>query len=148
MTPQQHYAALTHMFASAPINEFYKPTLQVAEGWAEVNMVAQPQFHHAVGALHGSVYFKMLDDAAFFAAASLEQEVLMLTTSFVTYITRSVSEGNVRAVGKVVNQNKSQFVVEAVMFDAQDRELSRGSGIFTRVKTRLAEIPGYRIDPA
>ena len=98
---------------------------------------------HSAQAVHGSVYFKMLDDAAFFAASSLEKEVFVLTTSFTTYLTRPVSSGLLRSVGRVVNQNKSQLIAEAVVYDAQGNEVGRGSGIFVRGRVPLLEVPGY-----
>ena len=48
-----------------------------------------------------------------------------------------------RACGKVVNRNKSQFIVESVVYDDAQRELGRGSGIFVRSKQRLANTSGY-----
>ena len=33
-------------------------------------MTVRPDFFHAAGAVHGSVYFKLLDDAAYFDALS------------------------------------------------------------------------------
>ena len=47
---------------------------------------------HTAGSLHGSAYFKLLDDSAFFAAQALEcgrseDAMFLLTTSFTTYIT-------------------------------------------------------------
>jgi uncharacterized protein (TIGR00369 family) len=89
------------------------------------------------------VYFKVLDDSAFFAANSLEQEVFVLTSSFTTYITRPVSSGKMRAVGKVVNKNRSQWVVESVVYDSEDREIARGNGIFVRSKVQLKDAAGY-----
>ena len=35
---------------------------------------------HAAGAGHGTIYFKMLDDAAFYAANSMVEEQFVLTT--------------------------------------------------------------------
>ena len=103
----QHFRALEAMYQAAPINEFYKPTMQVEEGEATIEIDVKREFYHAAHAVHGSSYFKMLDDAAFFAANSLEPEVFVLTTSFTTYITRPISEGKMIAKGKVVNRNKS-----------------------------------------
>ena len=84
-----------------------------------------------------------LDDAAFFAANSLDFDSFCLTTSFTTYLTRPVSSGSMRAVGRVVNQNKSQFVAEAVVYDGEGREIGRGSGIFARGKLPLSTAPSY-----
>jgi len=41
--------------------------LSVYNERAEVFLLAEPKFFHPSNSLHGSVYFKMPDDAAFFA---------------------------------------------------------------------------------
>ncbi|QFU77049.1 hotdog fold thioesterase [Halioglobus maricola] len=143
MSSAEHYRALECMYAAAPINSFYKPIMTVIEGEAVIEIEAGPQHHHSGGGVHGSVYFKMLDDAAFFAANSLEPEVFVLTTSFTTYITRPVADGRMRAVGKVVNFNRSQFIAEAVVYDSEEREIGRGNGIFVRSKVKLVDAAGY-----
>ena len=48
---------------------------------------------HTAGSLHGSGYFKLLDDAAFFAAQGQEEEKFIFTVSFNTYMVRAVSPG-------------------------------------------------------
>ncbi|MAY36150.1 MAG: thioesterase [Spongiibacteraceae bacterium] len=143
MTKQEHFNRLESMYAAAPVNEFYKPMMRVREGEAVIEIELSEKFHHSAGGVHGSVYFKMLDDAAFFAANSLEPEFFVLTTSFTTYITRPVASGKMKAIGKVVNSNKSQFIAESVVYDAQDREIGRGSGIFVRGKLPLVDAAGY-----
>ena len=143
MTQQEHFSRLESMYAAAPVNEFYKPQMSVREGEAVIEIELSEKFHHSAGGVHGSVYFKMLDDAAFFAANSLEPEFFVLTTSFTTYITRPVASGKMKAIGKVVNSNKSQFIAESVVYDAQDREIGRGSGIFVRGKLPLVDAAGY-----
>ena len=144
LSQQAHFDALNNMYKAAPINTQLPPTMGLQQAQAQISMAVDPNYFHTAGAMHGSLYFKLLDDAAFFAANSLEQEYFVVTTSFTTYITRPVSSGTVRAVGKVVNFNKSQFIAEAVMYDDQDREIARGSGIFVRSKVKLADIPQYR----
>ncbi len=143
MTKQEHFSRLESMYAAAPVNEFYKPQMSVREGEAVIEIELSEKFHHSAGGVHGSVYFKMLDDSAFFAANSLEPEFFVLTTSFTTYITRPVASGKMKAIGKVVNSNKSQFIAESVVYDAQDREIGRGSGIFVRGKLPLVDAAGY-----
>ena len=94
--------------------------------------------------VHGSVYFKLLDDAAFFAANSLERDLFVLTTSFTIYLTRPVVAGSLKGVGRVVDRTRSQFIAEATVHDADGREVGRGSGVFVRGKQRLKEIASYR----
>jgi len=141
---EDHFRNLEEMYDAAPINDFFIPTMTVTEGEAVIEIDLGEKFHHPAGAVHGSVYFKMLDDAAFFAVNSLEKEVFVVTTSFTTYLTRPVSEGKMKAIGKVVNMNKSQFIAEAIVYDSNDKEIGRGHGIFVRSKQLLSETRGYR----
>jgi uncharacterized protein (TIGR00369 family) len=145
MSHDNHYRSLENMYHAAPINEIYPPVIEVREGEATITVQMQKKYEHAAGGVHGSVYFKLLDDAAFFAANSLEHEVFVLTTSFTTYITRPLSGGHMRAEGKVVNKNRSQWIVEAVVYDDQDREIGRGNGIMVRSKVALQGIEAYKL---
>ncbi len=143
MTNQEHYVALQNMYMAAPINTFYMPEIKVSEGEATIEIAVYEKHFHSAEAVHGSVYFKMLDDAAFFAANSLEHEVFVLTTSFTTYLTRPVSSGTLRALGRVVNRNKLQFIAEAVLTDSEGNEVGRGNGVFMRSKLPLIQSRGY-----
>jgi uncharacterized protein (TIGR00369 family) len=145
MSGLPHFERLENMSLSAPINEIFCPTIDVGDGVADIEIELSDRYHHAAGGAHGSVYFKMLDDAAFFAASSLERKVFMLTTTFTTYLTRPVSEGKLRATAKVVSRNRTQIIAEAVVYDARDREIGRGNGLFVRSKSLLSGIPGYRL---
>ncbi len=143
MAKKTHFEKLISMYKAAPINEMYNPVMKVSKGEAEIEIELSEQYHHSAGGVHGSVYFKMLDDAAFFAANSLEEEFFVLTTSFTTYITRPVAQGKMKAVGKVVNMNRTQFIAESVVYDAKGREIARGNGIFVRGKFHLVNAAGY-----
>jgi len=144
MNKDKHYLALENMYLAAPINTIYKPRINILEGLSEIEIELNEGYFHAAGAVHGSVYFKMLDDSAFFAANSLEREVFVLTTSFTVYLTRPVSSGSMRAVGKVVNSTKSQFIAESVAYNSEGKEIARGSGVFVRGKFKLGEALGYK----
>ncbi|TQV72899.1 PaaI family thioesterase [Aliikangiella marina] len=144
MDKTEHYRRLESMYQAAPINDFYSPVMKVSEGRAEISIDVSSKLFHAAQAVHGSVYFKMLDDAAYFAANSLEQEFFVLTTSFTTYLTRPISSGSMRAVGKVVNYNRSQFIAEAIVYNEKQKEIARGNGIFVRGKNKLLDVIGYK----
>ena len=74
-----HFRRLERMYRAAPANEYFRPDISIEEGTAEVRLVVRPDFFHAASAVHGSVYFKLLDDATFFAASSLVDDVFVLT---------------------------------------------------------------------
>lgn len=140
---EEHYKKLESMYTAAPINDFFLPEITVSEGQSIIEIKVSEKLYHAAGAVHGSVYFKLLDDAAFFAASSLEKDMFLLTTSFTTYLTRPVSDGIMKAVGKVVNKNRTQFIAESIVYDAKNREIGRGSGVFMRSKQLLTATKGY-----
>ncbi len=144
MTNEQHYRALEAMYQAAPVNEFYKPVMRGSEGQAEITIDIARKLFHAGEAVHGSVYFKELDDAAFFAVNSLEREVFVLTTSFTAYITRPISSGQMVARARVVNMNRTQWIAESVAYDSEGREVARGNGIFVRSKMPLGDTAGYK----
>jgi len=143
MTKEEHFRRLERMYMNAPVNEFFQPTICVTEGKAEVTMPVRSNFFHAAGAAHGCVYFKMLDDAAFFAVQSLVDDVFVPTSSFNAYFTRPVSEGLLKAIGRVVHRGSNIFVAESHLLDSQGHDVARGSGSFARGSMRLSSINDY-----
>lgn len=144
MDQLEHFKRLENMYQAAPLNDFYLPVMKVSEGHAEISIDLNPKMFHAGQAVHGSVYFKMLDDAAFFAANSLEPEFFVLTTSFTTYLTKPISSGTMKAVGKIANYNRTQFIAEAVVYNSRNQEVGRGNGIFVRSNKKLMDVAGYK----
>ena len=143
MTKEEHYRKLERMYASAPVNKYYAPTMRVSEGQAEVTIPIRPDLFHAGGAVHGLVYFKALDDAAFFAANSLVDHAFVLTVSFNLYMTRPISEGEMKATGRVVHRSRRFFIAESVLVDSDGREIARGSGTFMPSNIPLSPEIGY-----
>lgn len=141
----EHYSKLERMYLSAPINAFYSPEIWISQGEAEITIPVKPDFFHAAAAVHGSVYFKLLDDAAFFAANSLIEEYFALTATFTTYLLRPMSEGKMKATGKVVHAGARSFLAESVVVDESGQEIARGSGNFVTSKIKLSADIGYRL---
>jgi uncharacterized protein (TIGR00369 family) len=141
----EHFRKLEHMYLTAPINAFYSPTIWISHGEAGITIPVKPEFFHAADAVHGSVYFKLLDDAAFFAVNSLIEDYFALTASFTTYLLRPISEGTMKATGKVVYAGARSFIAESVVEDDKGKEIARGSGNFVISKIKLTADVGYRI---
>jgi uncharacterized protein (TIGR00369 family) len=139
-----HYRKLERMYLGAPVNEYFRPAIRISDGEAEVRIPVRPEFFHAAHAVHGSVYFKALDDATFFAANSLVRDVFVLTASFNIYLLRPISEGTLIARGRVVNRSKRVIIAEGVIVDERDREIARGSGSFLPSTITLSEDIGFR----
>lgn len=139
----EHYRKLERMYLGAPINSFFRPSVAISHGQAEIAMDVRPEFFHAAHAVHGAAYFKVLDDSAFFAVQSLVTDAFVLTASFTTYIERPVTEGHMRALGRVVMASRNLFIAEARVLDHREREVARGSGNFVRARMQLSKDIGY-----
>lgn len=139
-----HYRALERLYASAPINQIFRSSLGIeAEGRARIDFAITPQIYHAAGAAHGTVYFKMLDDAAFYAANTLVTDRFLLTTSFNLHFTRPVRAGRVTAHGRWISGRRRVLVAEAWLLDQEGEMIGRGTGTFMRSHIGLSGLPGY-----
>jgi uncharacterized protein (TIGR00369 family) len=142
---EAHFRALESLYAAAPINQLFDSTLEIPEsGVARIHFRIEPRLFHAAGAAHGTSYFKMLDDAAFYAANSLVTDRFLLTTGFNLLLTRPLREGPVVAEGRWISGQRRVFIAEARLIDAEGEEVARGTGTFMRSRIALAGLPGYR----
>jgi len=140
----QHFRGLERLYAAAPINALYRSRLEIPEaGRATIRFEVEPAHFHAAGAAHGTLYFKMLDDAAFYAANSLVEDLFVLTTQFSLFLTRPVTAGPLVAHAKWVSGRRRVLIAEAHLVDGEGEEVARGTGSFMRSRIPLASLPGY-----
>ena len=141
---QEHFRALERLYAEAPINRLFSSRLEIAEaGKASIFFDVDERYYHAAGAVHGTAYFKMLDDAAFYAANSLVSDRFLLTTGFNLLFTKPLRRGPVRAEGRWISGRRRVYIAEAALFDADGEEVGRGTGTFMRSQYELSALPGY-----
>ena len=139
-----HYRALEQLYASAPINQKYASHLHIpGEGLSRLAFDITEADYHAAGAAHGTIYFKMLDDAAFYAANTLVTDRFLLTTGFNLHFTKPVRAGRVVAEGRWISGRRRVFVAEARLVDEEGEEIGRGTGTFMRSRIALSGLPGY-----
>ena len=140
-----HFRSLESLYAAAPINRLFESRLEIVEaGVARIHFQLDEQHYHAAGAVHGTSYFKMLDDAAFYAANSLVTDRFLLTTAFNLLLTRPLKAGPVVAEGRWISGKRRVYVADARLIDADGEEAARGTGTFMRSQIALSGLPGYR----
>lgn len=142
-----HYRMLESMYLqAAPINnELYKGiTLSVSHESAELSLKIEPKFFHAANALHGSVYFKMLDDAAYFAVNSVVEDVLVYTVSFDIRFLKPVTGGILKAIGTLKTKSDNLFSATSRLYDEDGKLVGRGTGNFVRSRILLSDEVGYK----
>ncbi|MEM9548045.1 MAG: PaaI family thioesterase [Bacteroidota bacterium] len=141
-----HFTKLRNMYLKSNVNTqlFDTTECEIELGKSTISLIISDKYFHALGAIHGSVYFKLLDDAAFFAVNSIVQDVFVLTTSFNTNIVRPINHGKIKAIGKVRFKSKNLFIAESTLFDQHGNEIAFGTGHFAKSKIELSEKIGYK----
>lgn len=139
----KHYRALEKMYLLGPINAISSPNIEVLDRKAIISIEVKPEYFHALGSIHGAIYFKLLDDSAAFAVASINDKHPMVTANFTTKIKKPVNKGRVKAVGKVVKIEGEKIFAESVMYDEEGNEIATGDGLFLPAKIKLAEVQAY-----
>ncbi len=139
-----HWRALEGLYCSAPINHLFESRLEiVAEGRSRIHFDVTPACFHAAGAAHGTIYFKMLDDAAFYAANTHVTDRFLLTTSFNLLFTKPIQAGPLIAEGQWISGRRRVLVAEARLIDTHGDEVGRGTGTFQRSRIPLSSLDGY-----
>ena len=139
-----HFRALESLYRHAPVNALFDSRLEIVEkGFARIRFEVGEQLFHAAGAAHGTLYFKMMDDAAFYACNSMVSDRFLLTTAFNLNFTKPLREGPVIAEGRWVSGKRRVLVGEARLIDSEGEEAGRGTGTFMRSHIPLSGLPGY-----
>ena len=139
-----HFRRLEALYRSAPINGLFASALTViSAGRSEIRFDVEESSYHAAAAAHGTLYFKMLDDAAFYAANSLISDRFLLTTAFNLHFTKPMRAGTAVAEGRWISGRRRVLVAEARIVDSDGEECARGTGTFLRSHIALSGLPGY-----
>lgn len=145
---KEHFRKLERMYLDSNVNKISYPSIDmhIEEGKATLSYETDPNFFHGLMALHGSVYFKLLDDVAFFAVNSIVEDAFVLTTSFNIHFLRPITKGRLTAIGTLKSKSKNLFVAEASLYNEEGKEVGFGSGSFAKSKIKLTPEIGYRLD--
>jgi len=141
-----HFRKLERMYLSAPVNKqiYAGIEIHISNEIAVVSLPVEAKFFHAAHAIHGSVYFKLLDDAAFFAVNSVVPDVFVYTVSFNVQLLRPVSGGIIKSTGELQFKSTNLFIADSILRDERNKLIGRGTGSFMRSKIELTENIGYK----
>ena len=138
------YQSLISIYNSAPINITYKPKMTIKKESATISVSVSKQHFHAANYLHGSAIFKLLDDAAYFSAQSVEQNYFLVTASFNSHFIRPINSGILIGHGTVIESTKTQIFADSHIENEDGKIIAKGSGIFMK---STIEIASLNLDP-
>ena len=134
-----HFKKLEKIYLNANLNNLiYSNTeIIISKNYSEIKMPIKEDYFHALNAIHGSVYFKMLDDAAFFAAQSVVEDYMLLTANFNISFKMPVTYGWIKSKGKLLSVSKQEINAEAKMYNSKNEIVAFGNGIFKKSKISI-----------
>jgi uncharacterized protein (TIGR00369 family) len=104
-----------------------------SEGLAVAELVVGPQHLNISGVLHGGVLMSLVDTVCGYAGCFSTQpgrRLRAVTLSLATSFTVPVTEGVVKAVGRMRFRGNRTFFGAAEVFDANDNVVAIGQGTF------------------
>lgn len=139
-----HFERLEDLYAKAPIHRFYEQIkLLIEEGKTTISLPIDERYFHGAMAIHGSVYFKLLDDAAYFACQSKTKDFFLLTKTFTVDLKRPVTSGILTAKGEIVQLTDELIIGRATLTNEDGKICATGSGEFRKSKISLFDLNGY-----
>ena len=143
---EEHYQKLVHMYGTALIQKKYPGIhLEIKHQFAKITLPIDESYHHAGHNMHGSVYFRLLDDVSYFAAMSEEKEYFYVTRSFNITFIRPFEKGLVTAISDEIKWVDGDFIASATLYNEAGKKLAVGEGVFSKSKTKLNPEVGYRL---
>ncbi len=140
---EEHLNRLTKMYHKAPINLMMNATLKVFASKAIVRMKVDKNYFHAGNTLHGSIYFKMLDDASFFASQSIVSDYFLVTSNYNVHLMRPIIEEELMAEGEVIAMSKSIVTASSKLFNSAGKLCAYGTGAFAKSRIKIEDAVGY-----
>lgn len=126
-----HHAKLVNLFQTAAIQQIFAGSvLELSNGKSKITYPISPTLFHGGNALHGAAYFKLLDDAAYFAAATQEPENFLVTVRFNLTLIRPLEEGVIWAEGICNAAPARKYLAAATLFNSAGKAVAEGEGLF------------------
>ena len=137
---KKHFKNIINVYSNAPINQLFKPKMKVSLGQCEIEMKISKNFHHSANSFLGSIYFKMLDDAAYFASQTHEKEFFLYTVNFEVNFIKTVSKEVIISKGKLLKKSSNKLISKAMLYGCNGEEIGYGKGIFVKSNILLKSL--------
>jgi uncharacterized protein (TIGR00369 family) len=140
----EHFDRLLKMYKLAPIHQFYEGIqMELSPKKAIIELAIDQRYFHAAMSAHGSVYFKLLDDSAYFSCQTVVEDYFIVTTSFNINLLRPITGGVIKAIGEMEFESKQMLTASSKLFDEKGRLVGTGQGQFLKSNLLISEVEGY-----
>lgn len=146
MMDNTHLKKLENLFLSANIQQLFPGIqIEILADATNISWSVTPSHFHGGNALHGASYFKLLDDAAYFAAAAQHTTNFLVTATYTIKFLKPIQSGLITAKGMVTQSGSKRYSSESRLFNEQGELLAEGFGIFVPTTTPWTSLSGYHL---
>ena len=144
MSEPDHLERLKRCCIHARISQCLDRRIEIGKpGHARVSIPFPPDLTQNSGFLHGAALFEIADTAGFIAANSLEGTYSVLTVDYHINILRSVTSGDLHAIGEVIKRGRSLIIARSEVYADPDHLIAAGQGTYMVTNVLLRDIEGY-----
>ncbi len=139
---KEHYKKLERMFSKSTVNKTLQAKIKINQGTSELNFSTNASMHNEIKSIHNAYLFMAIESAAFLAANSLVEDVLVLAKSFETNYLKSTINKKLNVNAKFIEKSMGNYVI-LVELTENKNVIVRAKGVFRRSKNSLENIKNY-----
>ena len=117
-----------------PMHHNLNMNVELGKNSATITMTIHDSVINLVGILHGAIYFKLIDDACFFAALSAQESSFVATSNMTIHYLKPASKGVLIAHAKMITKQGRKYLCECEIKDEEGTIYTYGSGSFIEPK--------------
>ena len=138
LDPEAYFAALRDMFHGAPITQLVRQTIDRMEsGSVRITLHPDPRLHHSGGAVHGGILGLVVDNAGYFAAATVSGGFWVVTTEFKVNLLEAAPDEPLVATGTVLRRGRHLVHTEMQVAAGSGAKIAVGLGTYAIVPRRF-----------
>jgi uncharacterized protein (TIGR00369 family) len=126
---------MIHHYINHPMHKPLNMSVALKEKSAKITMSVHSSVLNFVGILHGSIYFKLMDDACFFAVIATNQSSFVVTSNMTVNYIKPVSEGMIITHASVITKRGRLYLCESHITNLEGSILAHATGSFIEPKT-------------
>ena len=119
-----------------PMHHNLNMNVELGNKSATIQLTIHDSIINLVGIVHGAIYFKLIDDACFFAALSAKKSNFVATSNMTIHYLTPASEGVLIAHAKMITKQGRKYLCECDIKDKEGTIYAYGSGSFVEPKKR------------
>tara|TARA_B000000532_G_scaffold8456_1_gene6359 strand:+ start:18366 stop:18794 length:429 start_codon:yes stop_codon:yes gene_type:complete len=139
---KEHYNKLANLFSKSTINKTLQAEVIISQGKSEFIFTTTAIMHNEIETIHNAYLFMAAESAAFLAANSLVEDVMVLAKSFEINYLRPTSSKKLNVSAKFIEKSMGNYYILVELTENKNLVV-RAKGVFRRSKKPLENIKNY-----